>query len=77
MMCSKFMKKKIKRMARRLEAFLSFSKEDYDKIKERENLVPFEKFLENIAISVVENKGDMQDAVYIAEDAFYLLNPEK
>ena len=51
----------------KLERCLDFSRKDYENLQ---NVVSFEEFLENIIQTVEENNGSLEDAIFIANDAY-------
>jgi len=53
----------------KLKNNLSFKREDYEK-KRSEGIVNFNDFLKKIIEITKENKGTLNDAIFIAEDAF-------
>lgn len=49
---------------------LSFTEDQYDAIASSANLNDFQIFISNIISSVKDNNGSLDDAIFIAEDAF-------
>ena len=49
-------------------AAIDFTREDYE--KKEGDLVSFDQFIENIVQSCRENNGTIEDAVFIANDAY-------
>ena len=50
-----------------LEDSLNFTRNDYNQLL---NVVTFDEFLQDIADSVKDNDGTIEDAIFIANDAF-------
>lgn len=59
-----------------LETSLSFTREDYEEKRKSENLVPFDEFLKNVINTVIEENGNLDDAIFIAEDAYLKLEED-
>lgn len=55
-----------------IEKGIEFSREQYEeKRNESENeLVDFDDFIKNVAESCFDNEGSIEDAIFIANDAF-------
>jgi hypothetical protein len=58
-----------------IERGINFSREDYESKREKSNaeMVDFDDFIKNVAESIEENEGTIEDAVLIANDAFLKL----
>ena len=61
-----------KQLAADIEHQLSFSFESYNKKREdsEKEIVDWESFIMNVAETVIENNGTIEDGIEIAEDAF-------
>lgn len=53
---------------------IDFSKEEYNQKTENGDYASFDEFIESILKTVEENNGTLEDAVYIANDAFRMFN---
>lgn len=49
---------------------IDFTKEEYDEKVSGEGLETFDRFIDNILSSTEENSGDLEDAIFMANDAF-------
>jgi hypothetical protein len=52
---------------------ISFTREQYEAKTRGCGMVSFDAFINNIAVSCHENDGTIEDAVFIANDAYYKL----
>lgn len=52
-----------------LEKVIDFTREEYEakQIKDKDGIVDFDQFLYKVCVSVTEQKGDIKDAVTLAE----------
>ena len=55
-----------------IEIGINFTREQYEEKREesKDELVDFDDFIKNVAESCYENDGTIEDAVFIANDAF-------
>lgn len=53
-----------------IEDKLDFTREDYEEMKRKNEIVSFDMFIKNIIESVEENNETIKDAIFIANDAF-------
>lgn len=49
---------------------IDFTKEEYNEKVSGENIEAFDKFIDNILFSTEENGVTLEDAIFIANDAF-------
>lgn len=49
---------------------IDFTQEEYEEIAQGEGISSFDKFIENVVSIVKEHNGTLEDAIFIANDAF-------
>lgn len=58
-----------------IENGIDFTREEYEEKREktRIELLDFDDFIDNVFETIEENNGDIDDAIFTANDAFYKL----